>query len=480
VILLAIFAYLAVQLGIGVWVSRRIRTEEDYLIAGRRLGYTLATFSMFATWFGAETIMSSGGRAHREGFSLTAPEPFGYGLCLVLMGLVFAVPLWRRRLTTLADFFRDRFSPATERWAALILIPSSVLWAAAQIRAFGSVLTTGTALEIEAAIAIAAGVTILYTAFGGLLVDAITDVIQGGVLAVGLLILLVGVVIYLGGVGDTAAIALTASRITTTDSQSMLQSFEAWAIPVCGSVVAAELVSRVIATPSAQVAQRSAFGAAGLYLLLGSIPLLIGLVGVGIVPGVADAEQIVPAVAREVLPTLGYAIFVGALISAILSTVDSTLLVASGLLSHNLVVPLARIADERKKLIIARAGVMGFGIVAYVLALHAEGVFALVEQASAFGSAGALVTITFGLFTSIGGPKTAIATLLAGILVYLGALFAGLPAPFLTSLGAALATYGIGAAFEAMRVRARRADQPAQGSGSTATTRKSAPPSLRM
>ena len=65
--LLAIFAYLAIQLGIGLWVSRRIRTEEDYLIAGRRLGYTRATFSIFATWFGAETIIGSGGRALREG-----------------------------------------------------------------------------------------------------------------------------------------------------------------------------------------------------------------------------------------------------------------------------------------------------------------------------------------------------------------------------------------------------------------------------
>jgi Na+/proline symporter len=145
------------------------------------------------------------------------------------------------------------------------------------------------------------------------------------------------------------------------------------------------------------------------------------------------------------------------LISAILSTVDSTLLVASGLLSHNLVVPIARIADERKKLVIARAGVMAFGIIAYVLALHAEGVFALVEQASAFGSAGALVTITFGLFTSIGGPKTAVATLVAGIVAYLGALAADLPFPFLTSLGVALATYGIGAALEALRDRRRGA-----------------------
>jgi Na+/proline symporter len=452
VTLLAIFAYLAVQLGIGLWVSRRIRTEEDYLVAGRRLGYTLATFSIFATWFGAETIVGSGGRALREGFSLTAAEPFGYGLCLVLMGLVFAVPLWRRRLTTLADLFRDRFSATTERCAALVLIPSSVLWAAAQIRAFGSVLSTGTALEIEAAIGIAAGFTILYTAFGGLLADAITDVIQGGVLTVGLLVLFVGVVIHLGGPADAAtALASRDTLAIAPGNRSLLQAIEAWAIPVCGSVVAAELVSRVIATPSPQIAQRSTLGAAGLYILLGSIPLFIGLVGASVVPAVVDAEQIVPIVAREVLPTLGYAIFAGALISAILSTVDSTLLVASGLLSHNLVVPIARITSERRKLLIARAGVMGFGIVAYVLALHAEGVFALVEQASAFGSAGALVTITFGLFTSIGGPRTAIATLIAGMFAYLGALAAERPLPFLTSLAVALATYGIGAAIGTIR-----------------------------
>ena len=446
--LLAIFAYLAIQLGIGLWVSRRIRTEEDYLVAGRRLGYTLATFSIFATWFGAETIIGSGGRALREGFSLTAAEPFGYGLCLVVMGLVFAVPLWRRRLTTLADLFRDRFSTTTERCAALILIPSSVLWAAAQIRAFGSVLSTGTALQVETGIAVAAGFTILYTAFGGLLVDAITDVIQGGVLAVGLVILFVGVVIHLGGPADAVTALASSDLAISAGNRTVLQAIEAWAIPVCGSVVAAELVSRVIATPSPRIARRSALGAAGLYLLLGSIPLFIGLVGASVVPGVADAEQIVPVVAREVLPTLGYAIFAGALISAILSTVDSTLLVASGLLSHNLIVPIAGIVDERKKLLLARAGVMAFGVVAYVLALHAEGVFALVEQASAFGSAGALVTITFGLFTSIGGPRTAIATLVAGMLAYLGALVSELPLPFLTSLGVALGTYGVGATLE--------------------------------
>jgi solute:Na+ symporter, SSS family len=111
-VLVAIGIYLAFQFGIGIWVSRRIATESDYLIAGRSLGYGLATFSIFATWFGAETVVGGAGSAYADGISLASPEPFGYGLCLLLMGALFAVPLWNRKLTTLADLFRQRYSPS--------------------------------------------------------------------------------------------------------------------------------------------------------------------------------------------------------------------------------------------------------------------------------------------------------------------------------------------------------------------------------
>src|SRR5688500_16585709 len=199
--LVFVFLYMLLQLGIGVWISRRIRTESDYLIAGRKLGYTLATFSIFATWFGAETVVGSAGNAYRNGVSLGSAEPFGYGLCLILMGLIFAIPLWRRRLTTLADLFRLRYSPTVERVAALILVPSSVLWAAAQVRAFGQILSTASAgWNVELAIGIAAAFTIAYTMFGGLLVDAITDVIQGIIVALGLFIVLAFVVMQVGGI----------------------------------------------------------------------------------------------------------------------------------------------------------------------------------------------------------------------------------------------------------------------------------------
>jgi SSS family solute:Na+ symporter len=448
--LLAIAAYLVLQLGVGIWVSRRIKTESDYILAGRNLGYGLLTFSIFATWFGAETIIGSAGRAYRDGVSLGSAEPFGYALCLFLMGLVFARPLWQRKLTTLADLYRERYSVAAERLAAVILIPSSIFWAAAQIRGFGYVISTATTdVNPELAIGIAAAFTIGYATFGGLLVDAINDVMQGVVLAIGLGILFVAVLAHAGGIGVLGSALADAGRVQAfPQGESFLTLLERWAIPVGGSVVATELVGRVIAARSPTVAQRSSCFAGTLYLAVGILPVLIGLLGPQLAPSLADEEQLLPFIARDILPIGFYAIFAGALIAAILSTVDSTLLVSSALLSHNLVVPLLGVTDERRKVMIARAGVIAFGTIAYVLALRATGVFTLVEQASAFGSAGALVTVSFGLFTAWGGARTAIATLAAGMIVYLAASIAGAALPFLMSLGASLLCYVAGASLE--------------------------------
>jgi Na+/proline symporter len=444
--LVAVVVFMLLQFGIGIWVSRRIRTEDDYLLAGRRLGYPLATFSIFATWFGAETVVGAAGLTYADGVSLSSAEPFGYGLCLVLMGIVYAAPLWRRKLVTLADLFRQRFSVGVERLAAIVLIPTSILWAAAQIRAFGQVLSAASPMHVNTSIAIAAALTMAYTVVGGLMVDAITDLIQGIILTIGLLVVGIVVFVQVGGMDGAAAVIAESGKVQLigTGGASVLETLEAWAIPVCGSVIATELVARVIATRTPTIARRASIGAGAMYLVVGAIPVFVGLVGASLVSDLAHPEQLLPTVAQTLLPTVLYAVFAGGLLSAILSTVDSTLLVASGLLSHNLVVPALPRASERVKVLSARAGVVVFGVIAYVLAIHATGVFELVEQASALGSAGTLVAVTFGLFTRCGGARTAGATIVVGMAAYVGAAAADLAYPFLLSLAASLATYCIG------------------------------------
>jgi Na+/proline symporter len=439
-LLAGILAYLVIQFGIGIYVSRRIKTESDYIVAGRQLGYGLTTFTIFATWFGAETTIGSAGAVYESGVAGATSDPFGYGVCLILMGLLFAIPLWRRKLTTLADLFRQRFSPRVEKLAVLLMVPTSLLWAAAQIRAFGGVLSASSGFDVEVMITVAAAIVIAYTAFGGMLADAWTDLVQGIVLAAGLIVLF-GAMLYQTGTEPFAAIP--ASRLDPfPEGMSIIALIEEWAIPVCGSVVAAELVSRVISARSPEVAQRSSLIAGAGYLLIGLIPVSIGLAGAVILPGIEDPEQILPLLGQRFLPGLLYTIVAGALISAILSTVDTTLLVCSSLVSHNIIVAAKPNLAERTKVRVARTGVATFGVIAYVIALHAEGVYALVEEASSFGSSGIFTVVTFGLFTRWGGPNAAAASLLSGVAVWIvGAYVLDLSLPYLTSLAAAALAY---------------------------------------
>ena len=439
-----VMGYVGLTLIVGFWASRGVQTEDDYLLAGRRIGPMLAIFTTFATWFGAETCIGSAGSIYTDGLGGSTADPFGYALCLVLMGAVFAVPLWRLQITTLADLFRIRFGVSVERLVTLLVVPTSLMWGAAQIRAFGQVLTTTSDIGLFWATTIAAGVVIAYTVSGGLMADVVTDLVQGIALILGLLVL-GSVVVYQfdGSVLDHLQ-ALPADKLALfgTAETPLFERIEMWAIPIFGSVLSQELVARVMAVRDPYIARRSTLIASGMYLLVGLIPVAIGLLGPTLMPDLEHAEQLLPAVARQMLPPILYIMFAGALVSAILSTVDSALLVAASLTEHNLVVSLKPDLSDTARVRIARMLVVVFGVMAYAMALYAEGVYALVEEASAFGSSGVFVVATLGLFTKFGGIRAALASLCTGIMVYiLGAYLTQVHAPYLLSLGAALAAY---------------------------------------
>jgi Na+/proline symporter len=165
-----------------------------------------------------------------------------------------------------------------------------------------------------------------------------------------------------------------------------------------------------------------------------------------------------PATAARYFSPIMMVVFQGALVSAILSTVDTTLLVSGSLVAHNLYLPLHPDASEPQRLLANRIAVAAFGVIAYGLALSSDSVYELVEAASAFGSAGILVCTLLGLFTGFGGERTALATLITGVGVYaVQAHLVGAAHPFLSSIASALAVYAIGGALEG-RAAATTAD----------------------
>jgi Na+/proline symporter len=137
-----LIGYVALQIGIGLYVARGVKSETDYFLAGRNIGIVPIALSIFATWFGAETVMGSSAAIAEGGLAGARAEPFGYALALLLMALIIAGAFRAKGYITIADFFRERYGPRAEVLASVLSVIVSVIWASAQLLAFAVILKT--------------------------------------------------------------------------------------------------------------------------------------------------------------------------------------------------------------------------------------------------------------------------------------------------------------------------------------------------
>lgn len=435
--------YLFLQFLLCAWIGKRIKNEEDYLLGGRNLGYGLISLSLFATWFGAETCIGSSAEVFKHGLSGSRADPLGYSLCLIFSGLLIAPKIWNKKYITLADFYKERFGKSTEALCIWILSFSALIWAAAQLRAFGQVLSSTSNLNFEICLFLAFAFVLAYVVFGGLLGDILTDAIQAIIISLGLFL-----IFYFVWQSDFSITNILNEQSTERLSlrgqdESILSRIDRWMVPVLGSLVAQEIISRLLASRNVKVAVRSSYLSGLIYILIGCIPVFLGLVGPWLVEiPKGQEEQFITILAQKFLPVFFFPIFIGAIVSALLATIDSILISSSGMISHNWVLPKFSNLNDKSKVMVSRLVVFSCGLIAYLLAIYAQSIYALLEAASSFGTAGILVITVLGLWFSWGCNKSASLCVLSGLVltpVYEYSL--NLEAPFLTSILSCLAVF---------------------------------------
>ena len=163
-----VIAYLGISIAIGLYGATKVHNARDYITAGRNLPMAFVLAMVFATWFGAETVLGISATFLEEGFRGLISDPLGASVCLILFGLVFAKPLYRMNLITLGDYFRFRYNRQTELLISICIIVSYLGWVSAQISALGltfNVLSNGL-VSMSDGMLIGAGVVLIYTLFG--------------------------------------------------------------------------------------------------------------------------------------------------------------------------------------------------------------------------------------------------------------------------------------------------------------------------
>src|SRR3982750_1913287 len=192
----SVVVYLAVTIAIGLWAARRVHDSKDFVVAGRSLPLYMNTATVFATWFGAESVLSVSVEFSKSGLSGIIADPFGSSMCLVIVAVFFARAFYRMDLLTIGDFYRKRYGRTMELGTSVVIAVSYLGWTAAQLTALGLVFSTLTPgpISLSTGIVISGVVVLGYTIWGGMWSVAMTDLFQSVMIIVGL-----GFVPWVGG-----------------------------------------------------------------------------------------------------------------------------------------------------------------------------------------------------------------------------------------------------------------------------------------
>ena len=457
-----VIIYWIISVAIGIYAAKWVHNTRDFAVAGRRMPMYIVTATVFATWFGSETVLGIPATFMKDGFAGIIADPFGSSLCLILVGLFFARPLYRMNLLTIGDYYRKRYGRPVEILTTLCIVVSYLGWVGAQIKALGLVFSVVSDGQItpEWGMIIGASTVLVYTMLGGMFSVAITDFIQMIIIVLGMLYIGWEVSVLAGGVGTVVSHAAASGKfniLPAPELKDILWFLAAWITMMLGSIPQQDVFQRVQSAKTENIAARSAILGGVLYFFFAFIPIFLAysasLIDPKMVAGAlkegGDTQLILPnLILSPIVPIFAQIMFFGALLSAIKSCASATLLAPSVSFSENILRPFFPKITDHQFLTLMRVVLVGFTILVTSFALSTDAsIYKMVENAYKVTLVGAFVPLVFGLYwkrtTNLGG----LLAVVLGLLVWIGCeLFTrdALVPPQLAGLAAAFAGMVVG------------------------------------
>ena len=434
-LLTLVIAYLLITIAIGLVAVRRVRNTTDYAIAGRHLPMFMIITTTFATWFGSEIVLGVPAKFIEGGLHNVIEDPFGAGMCLVLVGLFFAGKLYRMSLLTISDYYRERYGRVIETACSLIIMLSYLGWVSAQVTALGLVfnLLSGGTVSIPMGMVIGVVSILAYTLFGGMWSVAVTDFLQMIILVVGLLVL----AFFAGDMagGPAKVIELASSRdlfkfLPEPTLRDTIFFFAAAITMMLGSIPQQDVFQRVMSANSMKAATRGTVIGGTAYILFAFVPMFLVVSALIIMPERAqqllaeDPQKVLPTLVMEKMPFVMQVLFFGALLSAIKSCASATLLAPSVTFTENIWRQFRKGSSDRENLLTMRVSVLVFSLAVLLYSIRMQGtpIYELVSGAYQVPLVGAFVPLVAGLYWRRASTQGAVCAVVLGIGVWIAGL----------------------------------------------------------
>ncbi len=426
--------FLAIIFIIGFWASTYLKTSDsflqEYFLGGRQLGGFILAMTMTATYGSASSFIGGPGAAYTQGLGWVllsmAQLATGY-FVLMILGKKFAIVTRKYKAVTLVDFLKERYE---SKWVVLLSAASIIIFLfsamAAQWVGGGRLIESVTGLSYTSALFIFAASVLIYVVIGGFRAVALTDAVQGTVMFIGTLILLIATIIAGGGIPNIIS-DLTAENpklITPYGFDGGLtplyvSSF--WILVGVGVVGLPQITVRAMSYKNSKAMHRAIIIGT---VVIGFIMLGMHLIGVfarSVLPGIEVPDTVMPLLAMEILPAWLAGLVLAAPMAAIMSTVDSLLLLVSSAVVKDVYLNYIQPKASNQRVKNLSFGVTTvLGVLVFLIALSPPDLIIWLNLFSFGGLEAAFIwPVVMGLYWRRGNKYGAISSMIVGVGSYI-------------------------------------------------------------
>ena len=364
-------------LSLGFWFNRKVRSKKDYFIAKGKLGPATIGFSFSATQMSGSTYMGAVGTEKVLGYNFSpaaissAAAPwFSY----ILLGSRLRKIASRIKSVTIVDIFEARYySRTASLTSTIIMLVAFIPLIAAQLKAAGNISEVLLGMPYLVGLFVFGSIVILYTVLGGMYAVAWTDLIQGLIMVVGFAILAPVAVVAAGGFSGMHQryAELNPGAISFTGEMPavwVISAFIVWGFFQIGGSPAS--VTRFLIPEDDKTLKRAMVYSISFQSFIYLSATLVAIAGGVLLPDLERPDLTVPTMVSQLLPPIVGAVIIAAVLGAMMSTIDSILLLAGSLVVENIYVPFVNPdLDREKGLKIARIVTFVIGALGLLVAL---------------------------------------------------------------------------------------------------------------
>lgn len=416
-----ILGYFLMLIGVGVISLKKISNEQDFLVAGRRLGYGLYVPAMTAVVLGGASTFGSTTLGYQYGISgLWLVGMIGLGI--LGMGIFLSGKLSKLKVFSVSELLGDRFGKSSRYISGLIMTVYDIMVSVTAIVAIGVMFTALFGWNSVNSILIGGLIVVMYTMLGGMWAVTLTDVIQFWIMFIGIILILVPLgILHAGGLAElTSTVNPEFLSLTNIGGKAIFSFFLLYFF---GMMIGQDIWQRAFTAKNEKILRRGTIYAGVLCIIFGISGAVIGMVASVVVPGLSDPQQALPQLVLAVLPTGLIGILLAAVSSAVMSTASGTIMASSTIIVNDFILSRSKKNRSAKDIIkLTRVVTMVVGCIAIFISLVLQDIIVALDVAYALLSGSIFIPILVALFFKNVSAKVTLTAMTISAVVVIGDL----------------------------------------------------------